>query len=947
MGGAAARRRGGGGGGAGGKGGADGEDCAPRGARGRAQLHALLRPFQDADVAGALAALRGLEGGAAARDASGRLALHCAAAAALSARHVRVLQAVLGATDEALGGEGRGVDERDADGLTPLHYAAGFGCAPGVAALMQAGADANARDGRGRSPLEVALDALKEASGASAGGGSNRGAAAAGSSFGAGGGASRASLAAAASMLSRRESLAVSAAARGDLAALDALLEHQGAGNDDKGGVLAGALHASVTKGHLVVVERLLGAGACARTVVNGATPLMLAARHARTRIARVLLDAGADASKAVSAMTALVAATAGADTREAAECVTLLCSSGASPNAVGAAGVAAPHCAAGRGRPLMLRAMLCADGGADPNVRDARGATPLHHAARAGETQCARVLLEAGADLRAQDHKGRTALDEARAHAHAHAQTQTPPQAGEDASRGEGRDTEASEAGSASTDADAAGVERVPIVRLLAAQWDALERGAAEKGLALVLEELDLGEPSKSQAQARGSRACSSGRAGAVGSRGGRGARHARNGSGWQERGLGRGRGRPSVYLAPGSSSSASASTSTWPSPSPPEAVTPSPQRSVSPLPRQGTPERKSPQSGCKRAPSLDHCNSRDLSEPVADETGSESGGVDLDDSAMDREAGAVEGAQAATNTGAGCGAPDASGGNDAHGVPGATPDASSDSQQEQDVGGDWQTRMSRRRRYRASRQARHDSAASTASASDSSLSDRDTTVAGCIATPGVGSVTRKGKQHAGKTQRLHTGSLRSERALEGARAPVAPPSETPGPATPLSPPQPPQHALQPPQLPHSQQHPAISAAAYRALMSELAAVRAENAHLREMLESATQRARLAEERAQAAGEAVLYGAPAYSLFGPGPALAPVRPNWLEALVALPGAPEEAIEAPWFSSGGGGVSGDDDGCGDGRSGAGAFECAQPTLTRQPSLRRCASLTSL
>ena len=84
-----------------------------------------------------------------------------------------------------------------------------------------------------------------------------------------------------------------------------------------------------------------------------------------------------------------------------------------------------------------------------------------------------------------------------------------------------------------------------------------------------------------------------------------------------------------------------------------------------------------------------------------------------------MDREAGAGEGAQAATNTGAGGGAPDASGGNDAHGVPGATPDASSDSQQEQDIGGDWQTRMSRRRRYRASRQARHDSAASTASAS------------------------------------------------------------------------------------------------------------------------------------------------------------------------------------------------------------------------------------
>jgi hypothetical protein len=65
---------------------------------------------------------------------------------------------------------------------------------------------------------------------------------------------------------------------------------------------------------------------------------------------------------------------------------------------------------AAGSGRHEALRLLLAAKG-AEINAQDDTGATALVHAARRGQTESARILLDAGANVNAPDKHGRTAL--------------------------------------------------------------------------------------------------------------------------------------------------------------------------------------------------------------------------------------------------------------------------------------------------------------------------------------------------------------------------------------------------------------------------------------------------------------------------------------------------------------------------------------------------------
>jgi len=67
-------------------------------------------------------------------------------------------------------------------------------------------------------------------------------------------------------------------------------------------------------------------------------------------------------------------------------------------------------HYAALYGRDQAIPLLLSAPG-ADVNGRSVSGTTPLHHAARAGHDLCLKALLDAGADLYAQDSIGWTCL--------------------------------------------------------------------------------------------------------------------------------------------------------------------------------------------------------------------------------------------------------------------------------------------------------------------------------------------------------------------------------------------------------------------------------------------------------------------------------------------------------------------------------------------------------
>ena len=94
-----------------------------------------------------------------AADADGWTALHFAAAAGDAAAVALLLS-------HEEDGNGRSATARRAkDGSTPLHLAASTGSSAAVVELLKAGAEADALDGKGRSPLVVAAASPKEEAG--------------------------------------------------------------------------------------------------------------------------------------------------------------------------------------------------------------------------------------------------------------------------------------------------------------------------------------------------------------------------------------------------------------------------------------------------------------------------------------------------------------------------------------------------------------------------------------------------------------------------------------------------------------------------------------------------------------------------------------------------------------------------------------------------------------
>jgi uncharacterized protein len=180
------------------------------------------------------------------------------------------------------------------------------------------------------------------------------------------------------------------------------------------------ALHWAVQQGDLELVQRLIRAGANVKAKNDyGSTPMSEAAVLARAPIIEALLKAGADVESAnADGQTALmvVARTSQVDAAK------LLIARGANVNAAEKwRGQTALMWAVAQNQPAMVKELIAH--GADVNARStinnwqrqvtaepraiyrpAGGLTPLLYAAREGCAECARLLVEAGADINLGD---------------------------------------------------------------------------------------------------------------------------------------------------------------------------------------------------------------------------------------------------------------------------------------------------------------------------------------------------------------------------------------------------------------------------------------------------------------------------------------------------------------------------------------------------------------
>ncbi|MCD4785945.1 MAG: ankyrin repeat domain-containing protein [Candidatus Eremiobacteraeota bacterium] len=166
-------------------------------------------------------------------------------------------------------------------------------------------------------------------------------------------------------------------------------------------------LHNAAGKGETDTAKHLISKGASISARDNGGRmPLHYAATKGETNTAELLISKGASVnSKDNDARTPLHHAAGKGETDTA----KLFISKGASVNSKDNYGAAPLHYAAGKGRTDTAKLLI--SNGASIDVKDNGERTPLHYTAKYGKTDTAKLFISKGADVNAKDNYGMTPL--------------------------------------------------------------------------------------------------------------------------------------------------------------------------------------------------------------------------------------------------------------------------------------------------------------------------------------------------------------------------------------------------------------------------------------------------------------------------------------------------------------------------------------------------------
>ena len=168
----------------------------------------------------------------------------------------------------------------------------------------------------------------------------------------------------------------------------------------------------AVTDGRANVVAPLLAKNPswANRELFFGIRPLYRASVLGRVKVAKILLECGAEPATATERGNLPLHA---ASQNGYPEIVTLLVNAKTPLETKNPFQSTALHLAARYKNAEVVKILL--EAGADPNPRDSVGRTPLHFAAGLGRMDLVRPLVESGADLSVVDSEGYTALGWAR----------------------------------------------------------------------------------------------------------------------------------------------------------------------------------------------------------------------------------------------------------------------------------------------------------------------------------------------------------------------------------------------------------------------------------------------------------------------------------------------------------------------------------------------------